>query len=150
MSHSLSLLVGLAKDRTVGATQHLLVGGTTRDRSCSRGRFCCVSILERLRAEVFDGKGPYMFSDLAAAMRLSPGDGDRYFLLRAAPVSETPEEHGGATVTLWEVTGLHRLDESQNDLVATVAHELRTPLTSLRMVLQLCLEQALGPLTRKQ
>jgi two-component system, NtrC family, sensor histidine kinase KinB len=45
---------------------------------------------------------------------------------------------------------LRRVDESQNDLVATVAHELRTPLTSLGMVLQLCLEQVLGPLTEKQ
>src|SRR5262245_49019742 len=45
---------------------------------------------------------------------------------------------------------MNPLDESQNDLVATVAHELRTPLTSLRMALQMCLEQALGPLTRKQ
>ena len=47
-------------------------------------------------------------------------------------------------------TKLHRLDELQNDVVATVAHELRTPLTSLGMALQLCLEQTLGPLTRKQ
>jgi len=38
----------------------------------------------------------------------------------------------------------------QNDVVATVAHELRTPLTSLRMALELCLEQAVGPLTEKQ
>src|SRR5262245_5226625 len=45
---------------------------------------------------------------------------------------------------------LRRVDESQNDLAATVAHELRTPLTSLGMMLQLCLEQVLGPLTDKQ
>jgi two-component system, NtrC family, sensor histidine kinase KinB len=56
----------------------------------------------------------------------------------------------GATVVLQDVTRLRRLDELKNDLVATVAHELRTPLTSLRMAVELCLEQVVGPLTEKQ
>ena len=49
-----------------------------------------------------------------------------------------------------DISLLRRIDESQNDLVATDVHELRTPLTSLGMVLHLCLEQVLGPLTEKQ
>jgi len=56
----------------------------------------------------------------------------------------------GATVVLQDVTRLRRFDELKNDLVATVAHEFRTPLTSLRMVIHLCLEQVVGPVTEKQ
>src|SRR5262249_1265887 len=107
-------------------------------------------ILERLCSHVLGGKGPYTPSDLREAIRVPSNEGDRYFLPRAAPVYETLGRLVGATVVLQEVTGLRRLDELQNDLVATVAHELRTPLTSLRMALQLCLEQVLGPLTEKQ
>src|SRR2546423_6734524 len=86
-------------------------------------------ILERLRSHVLGGKGPYTPSDLEEAIRMSSGEGERYFLPRAAPVYETPGGIIGATVVLQDVTRLRRLDELRNDLVATVAHELRTPLT---------------------
>jgi signal transduction histidine kinase len=108
------------------------------------------SILERLRPQVLGGKGPYTPSDLAEAIRVSSSEGAKYFLPGTAPVCETLGGIVGATVVLQDVTSLRRLDELRNDLVATVAHELRTPLTSLRMALELCLEQAVGPLTEKQ
>jgi two-component system, NtrC family, sensor histidine kinase KinB len=56
----------------------------------------------------------------------------------------------GATIVFQDVTRLHRFEELQNDLVATVAHELRTPLTSLRMAVHLLVEHTVGPLTAKQ
>jgi signal transduction histidine kinase len=107
-------------------------------------------ILERLRSQVLGGKDPYPPSGLEKAIRVSSGEGARYFLPRTASVYGTPGGIVGATVVLQDVTRLCRLGELRNDLVATVAHELRTPLTSLRMALALCLERAVGPLTEKQ
>lgn len=107
-------------------------------------------ILERLRSHVLGGKGPYTPSDLEEAIRVSSSEGARYFLPRAAPVYETPGGIVGATVVFQGVTRFCRLGEFLNDLGVTIAHELRTPLTSLRMALELCLEQAVGPLTEKQ
>ena len=107
-------------------------------------------VLERLRSHVLGGHGPYTPTGVAEAIRVSSSAGTRYFLPRAAPVYDTQGGLVGATVVLLEVTTLHQCREVTNDLVATVAHELRTPLTSLRMALQLCLEQTVGPLTEKQ
>ena len=61
-------------------------------------------ILERLRSHVLGGKGLYTPSDLEEAIRLSSGEGDRYFLPRAAQVYETPGGIVGATVVLQDVT----------------------------------------------
>lgn len=56
----------------------------------------------------------------------------------------------GVAVVLHDVTRFRLLDDAKTNLVATVSHELKTPLTSVRMVLHLLLEKALGPLNKKQ
>ena len=108
------------------------------------------AVLERLRAHVLGGKGPYTPKGFEEAIRVSSTEGDRYLLPRATPVYEPQGGIVGATVILQDVTRPRRFDELKNDLVATVAHEFRTPLTSLRMAIHLCLEQVVGPVTEKQ
>jgi two-component system, NtrC family, sensor histidine kinase KinB len=107
--------------------------------------------VERLRAHVLGGKGPYIPKGFEEAVRIaSPPDGERILLPRASPIYSEAGAVSGAAVVLQDVTRLFRFDELKNDLVATVAHEFRTPLTSLRMALHLCTDGVVGPLTEKQ
>jgi signal transduction histidine kinase len=106
--------------------------------------------IEAARVHVLSGHGAYVPRFFADAIRRPSGDGDLYYLARAAPVYGEQGDVTGATVILQDVTRLHRFDELKNDLVATVAHEFRTPLTSLHMAIHLCLEEAAGPLTERQ
>jgi signal transduction histidine kinase len=106
--------------------------------------------LERARAHVLAGRGPYVPQGWEEAVRLGVGGAERQFLPRASPLYEPGEGITGVAVTLHDVTRLRHFDELKTDMVATVAHEFRTPLTSLRMAVHLLLEQAAGPLAEKQ
>jgi NtrC-family two-component system sensor histidine kinase KinB len=108
------------------------------------------SVIERLRAHVAAGHGPYVPKGLDEAVRVTTSEGDRLFLPRAAPLYAEEGDVVGATIVFQDVTRLHRFEELRNDLVATVAHEFRTPLTSLRMAVHLLAEETVGPLTAKQ
>jgi signal transduction histidine kinase len=134
-------------------------------------------VVERLRSHVLGGKGPYVPRGFEEAVRVGatpdsrgdaggfaaevpsrgvwdpprvPGQADRIFLPRAAPIYGENGAVAGVAVALQDATRLFRFDELKNNLVATVAHEFRTPLTSLRMALHLCTEEVAGPLTPKQ
>lgn len=107
-------------------------------------------LLEKVRAHVLAGKGPYVPRGYEEALRLDSPDGPVFLLTRGSPVYNEASGIVGATLVLQDVTRLRRFDELKNDLVATVAHEFRTPLTSLRMAIHLCVELAAGPLTDKQ
>jgi len=106
--------------------------------------------IERLRQHVAGGKGAYVPKGLDEAIQLGSHEGERLLLPRAAPLYAEEGNVAGVTIVFQDVTRLHRFEELQNDLVATVAHELRTPLTSLRMAVHLLAEQVVGPLTPKQ
>lgn len=108
------------------------------------------AVLERVRAHVLGGKGPYLPQGYEEAVRSEGLEGDRWLLPRGSPVYGEAGGVVGATVLLQDVTRLRRFDELKNDLVATVAHEFRTPLTSLRMAIHLCVEGVVGPITDKQ
>jgi two-component system, NtrC family, sensor histidine kinase KinB len=108
------------------------------------------AVVERVRAHVLSGKGPYVPRGFEEAVRIDAPDGARHLLPRASPLYSEQGGVAGVTIVLQDVTRLMRFDELKNDLVATVAHELRTPLTSLRMAVHLCAEEAVGPLTEKQ
>ena len=107
-------------------------------------------VLARVSAHVLGGKGAYTPRGFEEALRLNPGDGERFFLPRANPIYGEDGAVLGVTVLIQDVTRLRHFDELKNDLVATVAHEFRTPLTSLRMAIHLCTEQVAGPLNEKQ
>lgn len=108
------------------------------------------SLVDRLRAHVVGGRGPYVPKGFEEALRIASPDGERIFLPRAAPIYGDAGEVSGVAIVLQDVTRLFRFDELKSNLVATVAHEFRTPLTSLRMAIHLCTEEAVGPLTNKQ
>jgi NtrC-family two-component system sensor histidine kinase KinB len=107
-------------------------------------------VLERVRAHVMGGRGPWIPSGFEAVVRVASPQGERKFLPRGTPVDSDERGVAGAAIVLQDVTRLMFFDELRNDLVATVAHEFRTPLTSLRMAVHLLLEEAAGPLTEKQ
>lgn len=108
------------------------------------------AVVERVRAHVLAGKGPYAPRSLEEAIRFATPEGPRQLLPRATPLYAEEGGVAGVTVVLQDVTRLVRFDELKSNLVATVAHEFRTPLTSLRMAIHLCTEGAVGPLTDKQ
>ncbi len=108
------------------------------------------AIVERVRAHVLAGKGPYIPHGFDEAVKVESGDGARRLLPRASPLYSEEGAISGATIVLQDVTRLMRFDELKNDLVATVAHEFRTPLTSLHMAIHLCAGEVVGPLTEKQ
>jgi signal transduction histidine kinase len=106
--------------------------------------------IDRLRAHVLGGKGPYVPRGFEEALRVTTPEGERVFVPRATPIYSENGAVNGAALALQDATRLYRFDELKNDLVATVAHEFRTPLTSIQMALHLCTEQVVGPLTPKQ
>ncbi len=102
--------------------------------------------IEKVRAHVVAGKGPYLPRGLEEALHVR----DRRLLPRATPLYSEQGSVAGATIILQDVTRLVRFDELKNDLVATVAHEFRTPLTSLRMAIHILLDGTVGPVNEKQ
>jgi signal transduction histidine kinase len=109
------------------------------------------AVVDRLRAHVLGGKGPYVPKGFEEAVRVpATPDGERILMPRAVPIYNEGGGVAGAAIVLQDATRLYRFDQLKNDLVATVAHELRTPLTSLRMALHLCTEGVVGPLSPKQ
>ncbi len=109
------------------------------------------AMIDRLRAHVLGGRGPYVPKGFEEAIRLADTpEGEKILMPRATPIYGERGAVTGATIVLQDATRLFRFDELKNNLVATVAHELRTPLTSLRMALHLCAEGAVGALTSKQ
>jgi len=108
------------------------------------------ALVERIRAHVAGGRGPYVPKGFEEAIRVAGPEGERVYLPRGTPIYGETGNVVGTAVVLQEVTRLFRFDELKSNLVATVAHEFRTPLTSLRMALHLCTEEVVGPLNRQQ
>jgi len=106
--------------------------------------------IDKIRAHIFAGKGPYTPRGVEEAIRVEGEGGGRALLPRATPLYSEQGNVTGATIVLQDVTRLLRFDELKNDLVATVAHEFRTPLTSMRMAVHILLEGMVGPLNDKQ
>jgi len=78
-------------------------------------------------------------------------NGVEKFLLPRVLVMRTKDDAlFGVAVVLYDVTRFRLLDAVKTNLVATVSHELKSPLTSVRMVLYILLEEAVGGLTPKQ
>jgi NtrC-family two-component system sensor histidine kinase KinB len=107
-------------------------------------------VIERVRAHVLSGKGPFAPKGPEDAVRVERSGGPKHLLIRAEPVYGEDGAIAGTTIVLHDVTRIHRFDDLRSSLVATVAHEFRTPLTSIRMAVHLCAEGLVGPLTEKQ
>lgn len=127
-----------------------LDGTAADDGTWERASPAVREVVDRMRAHVAAGRGPYAPKGLEEAIVVPSPDGNRSLLPRATPVTGETGVATGVAVVLQDVTRLRRFDELKNDLVATVAHELRTPLTSLRMAAHLLAEGVAGPLTERQ
>ncbi len=93
----------------------------------------------------------FLPQEFKAALVMPLGQQDRHFLPRV--VVMRPQQDGallGVALVLYDITRFRLMDDVKTNLVATVSHELKTPLTSVRMVLHMLLENALGPLTPRQ
>lgn len=106
--------------------------------------------VEKVRAHVLGGRGPYAPRGLEEAIRIEGEAGGRALLPRATPLYAEGGGVSGVSIVLQDVTRLLRFDELKDDVVATVAHEFRTPLTSLRMAVHILLEGTVGPLNERQ
>ncbi|MBI2390428.1 MAG: HAMP domain-containing protein [Deltaproteobacteria bacterium] len=102
------------------------------------------------RDRAFDSGAPVLPRSLGEAMRKATPEGERFYLLRAAPLRTAPGEVRSALLLAQDVTRYRRIDELKSDVVATVSHEFKTPLTSLRMATHMLLDQTAGPLTDTQ
>jgi two-component system, NtrC family, sensor histidine kinase KinB len=101
------------------------------------------------RDRVLATGAPVLPRSLSEAMAWRAPEGERHYLVRAAPL-HGEKEGGSAIVVAQDVTRFRRIDELKSDMVATVSHEFKTPLTSLRMATHLLLESGTGPLTESQ
>lgn len=116
----------------------------------SRGATSVPEPFGRARDAVLGSGEPFTPRSLGDAMRWRDRAGERWFLVRAAPLRAAEGDARRVIVIAQDVTRLRRIDELKSDIVATVSHEFKTPLTSLRMATHLLLEPATGPLTEAQ
>jgi NtrC-family two-component system sensor histidine kinase KinB len=75
---------------------------------------------------------------------------ERYFQPEAIPILDQERQATGVVLVLQDVTQVRHQDELKRGMISTVSHQLKTPLTSIRMALQLLLEEKVGVLTEKQ
>jgi signal transduction histidine kinase len=101
-------------------------------------------------ADVLQNPREYLPEGFDKTVVIHLGEEDHFFLPRILPIRDADGATIGAAVLLEDITRFRLLDEVKSNLVATVSHELKTPLTSIRLVLHLLLEEALGPLAPKQ
>jgi len=107
--------------------------------------------LEKLMAAARSEGRDFLPQDFKAALELNVGNEDRHFLPRIVVMRHGREDDPwGVALVLYDITRFRLMDDIKTNLVATVSHELKTPLTSVRMVLHMLLEKALGPLTSRQ
>lgn len=102
------------------------------------------------RDRVFATAAPVLPRSLSESMAWRAPEGERHYLVRAAPLRVAPGDKPSVIVVAQDVTRFHRIDELKSDMVATVSHQFKTPLTSLRMATHLLLEPHTGPLTESQ
>jgi two-component system phosphate regulon sensor histidine kinase PhoR len=96
-------------------------------------------------------RDPVLRDSLADALRgatsgpVEVGLNGRTLLLTARPL-----EHGGAVLTLFDLTSTRRLENVRRDFVANVSHELRTPLTVIAGFTETLAEEGVPPEKRRQ
>lgn len=140
------LLANEAAERVFDVTE-----GMTRDPG-SAGVRLPGALLDAVDQAARD-RLPVLPASLSQAIRHPGPDGERFFLVRAAPLGLLDAPSSAAPrvlVVAQDVTRFRRIDELKSNAVATVSHEFKTPLTSLRMATHLLLQPSLGPLNEAQ
>jgi signal transduction histidine kinase len=101
-------------------------------------------------ADALSGERAYLPESFEQTLPFHFEGTERIFLPRILPIRTAEGDPLGAAVVLNDVTRFRLMDRMKSDLIATVSHELKTPLTSVRLVVHLLLEEAVGPLSPKQ
>jgi two-component system phosphate regulon sensor histidine kinase PhoR len=68
-------------------------------------------------------------------------DGERFFQLHGAGLSDNQGKRSGAVIVLTDMTRMHRLENVRRDFVSNVSHELRTPVTSIQGFVEALLDE---------
>ena len=106
--------------------------------------------LQAIAERVLRSGQNFLPDDFKEVVSLRLDGWERFYLPRILAMRDEQNALFGVAVVLYDVTRFRLLDDAKTNLVATVSHELRTPLTSVRMVLHLLLEEAVGTLTSSQ
>ncbi|MBN1803919.1 MAG: HAMP domain-containing protein [Sedimentisphaerales bacterium] len=68
-------------------------------------------------------------------------DGDRFFQLHGAGLSDSYGKRSGAVIVFTDMTRMRRLENVRRDFVSNVSHELRTPVTSIQGFVEALLDE---------
>jgi two-component system phosphate regulon sensor histidine kinase PhoR len=68
-------------------------------------------------------------------------DGERFFQLHGAGLSDSQGKRSGAVIVLTDMTRMRRLENVRRDFVSNVSHELRTPVTSIQGFVEALLDE---------
>lgn len=68
-------------------------------------------------------------------------DGERFFQLHGASLSDSQGKRSGAVIVLTDMTRMRRLENVRRDFVSNVSHELRTPVTSIQGFVEALLDE---------
>ena len=68
-------------------------------------------------------------------------DGERFFQLHGAGLSDSHGKRSGAVIVLTDMTRMRRLENVRRDFVSNVSHELRTPVTSIQGFVEALLDE---------
>ena len=101
-------------------------------------------------ADALSGQRAFLPESFEQTLPFQYDGTERIFLPQILPIRDGQGEPLGAAVVLNDVTRFRLMDRMKSDLIATASHELKTPLTSVRLVVHLLLEEAVGPLSPKQ
>ncbi|MFP4687951.1 MAG: sensor histidine kinase, partial [bacterium] len=88
--------------------------------------------------------------DADKVIRLDKGNLEKDYRLKVRPVYNRNKEVELVVTLLEDITKLKEIDRMKTEFVSTVSHEFRTPLTSIKMSVELLLEENVGSLTDEQ
>ncbi len=81
---------------------------------------------------------------------LNTGNLEKDYRLKVRPVYNRNTEVELVVTLLEDITKLKEIDRMKTEFVSTVSHEFRTPLTSIKMSVELLLEENVGSLSEEQ
>jgi two-component system phosphate regulon sensor histidine kinase PhoR len=112
---------------------------------------CCADSLLGLRVEELRGFGALaalgeLLTDAAPEARVRELEiQERCFLVSSAPFESGAGEVLGRILTIADTTSVRHLAIERSRFVRTVVHEFRSPLGAIKSVLEVALDQSLGP-----
>jgi signal transduction histidine kinase len=73
-----------------------------------------------------------------------------YYEVYFIPIIEKQQQITGGAIIIHDITTLIEVDHMKTEFVSVASHQLRTPLTSMRLFIEMLLDQQVGDLNRSQ